>query len=579
MIQADDWAFAVDFGTTTTVAAVDDVYGVRPLTVNGVYSIPSAVMLTERGNWRVGELAISSAHRRMDSFETAPKNLISYGTIWLGGRPIPVVDAITAVFRFVAEEAQKQRGPAAPSRFVVTHPAGWEGNRIGLLLEAAHDATDERWPDPEPLEEPVAAVQSAIYISESTVPTRARIVVMDVGRATVDIAIVDRDGSQHKIVGAPDGIDGVGGAEFDLRLAHLIADQAGNDGLYSKLLASDNRQDRELALDIRQLARHVNEQLCVDTPVSVQVPVPSPNGIVNRIVQVSRAQFEDLVRGGPGRPPGFAEAIRLVAKALQEAPPGPPFAGVCLVGGSSRIPLLARMLYNESGLLPLSQGDPRSAVAEGAALWTRSHPKADGRKFARRRKKSSRAKVAPQEPGSSTATISSESANFTTYSPIDAFNEAITGTDRRRPERETRTADTSHSDALVFLCHSSGDKELVRNLYRRLTADNITCWFDEENLLAGQDWDHEISRAIRRSRFVLACVSNASVSKVGYVQKELRKALDVADEQPEGVAFLIPVRLEECEIPTRLNQWQYVDLFKSDGYDRLVRGLRAGIAQ
>jgi len=128
---------------------------------------------------------------------------------------------------------------------------------------------------------------------------------------------------------------------------------------------------------------------------------------------------------------------------------------------------------------------------------------------------------------------------------------------------------------LVFLCHSSGDKEQVRALYRTLNADGIECWFDEEDLLPGQDWGYEIGRAIKRSKFVLACVSKASITKSGYVQKELKKALDVADEQPEGVAFLIPVRLEECEIPDRLSQWQWVDLFVDGGYQRLLRVLKA----
>jgi TIR domain len=126
----------------------------------------------------------------------------------------------------------------------------------------------------------------------------------------------------------------------------------------------------------------------------------------------------------------------------------------------------------------------------------------------------------------------------------------------------------------VFLCHSSGDKEQVRNLYRRLTSDSVRCWFDEENLVPGQDWDREMQRALRDSRFVLACLSNASITKSGYIQKELRSALDVADEQPEGSIFLIPVRLEECEIPERLRRWQHVDLFKFDGYERILRALR-----
>ena len=129
-------------------------------------------------------------------------------------------------------------------------------------------------------------------------------------------------------------------------------------------------------------------------------------------------------------------------------------------------------------------------------------------------------------------------------------------------------------DILVFLCHSSGDKERVRQLYHRLTADGVRCWFDEEDLLPGQDWESEISKAIRRSRFVLACISKSSISKSGFVQKELRLALDVAGEQPDGSTFLIPVRLEECEIPDGLKRWQAADLFEPETYRRLRRALR-----
>jgi hypothetical protein len=40
--------------------------------------------------------------------------------------------------------------------------------------------------------------------------------------------------------------------------------------------------------------------------------------------------------------------------------------------------------------------------------------------------------------------------------------------------------------------------------------------------------------------------------------------------QPEGIAFLIPVRLEECEVPHGMRRWQSVDLFKEGGYERLT---------
>lgn len=131
----------------------------------------------------------------------------------------------------------------------------------------------------------------------------------------------------------------------------------------------------------------------------------------------------------------------------------------------------------------------------------------------------------------------------------------------------------------VFLCHSSGDKKAVRELYSRLRSDGIDPWLDEENLLPGQDWQFEIQKAVRASDIVLACLSQSAINKTGYIQKELKYALDVADEQPEGTIFLIPVRLEECEIPERLRRWQWVNYFDENGYDRLMLALtvRAGI--
>ena len=128
--------------------------------------------------------------------------------------------------------------------------------------------------------------------------------------------------------------------------------------------------------------------------------------------------------------------------------------------------------------------------------------------------------------------------------------------------------------APVFLCHSSGDKERVRELYRQLVDDGVDCWLDEEDLLPGQDWAREIGRAIRSSDFVLACLSEHSITTRGFLQNELRRALEVADEQPDGSIFLIPLRLEQCEIPDRLRHLQYVDLFVPDGYVRLLKTLR-----
>jgi len=131
---------------------------------------------------------------------------------------------------------------------------------------------------------------------------------------------------------------------------------------------------------------------------------------------------------------------------------------------------------------------------------------------------------------------------------------------------------------LVFVCHASEDKPQVRELCRRLRADGIDAWLDEERLLPGQDWEMEISAAVEQSDAVLVCLSRSSVEKVGYLQKELRRVLDVAEYQPEGRIFVIPVRLEDCAVPARLNRWQYADLFVENGYELLRQSLVEGVA-
>jgi hypothetical protein len=105
---------------------------------------------------------------------------------------------------------------------------------------------------------------------------------------------------------------------------------------------------------------------------------------------------------------------------------------------------------------------------------------------------------------------------------------------------------TSSSRPLsVFLCHSSQDKVFVRDLYQRLQRDGVAPWLDEEDLIPGQDWDREIRRAVRASDLILVCLSKSSVSKAGYLQKEIKFVLDVAAEQPEGSIYLVPARIEE----------------------------------
>lgn len=131
----------------------------------------------------------------------------------------------------------------------------------------------------------------------------------------------------------------------------------------------------------------------------------------------------------------------------------------------------------------------------------------------------------------------------------------------------------------VFLCHSIEDKSVVMQLYYRLIAYGMEIWLDEENLLPGQDRKYEIARAVRESDVVLVCLSRTSVNETGFVQEEIKYALDVTDEKPEGTTLLIPARLEECLIPKRLREKQWVDLFQKQGFERLIKSLQVYVTQ
>lgn len=129
----------------------------------------------------------------------------------------------------------------------------------------------------------------------------------------------------------------------------------------------------------------------------------------------------------------------------------------------------------------------------------------------------------------------------------------------------------------VFLCHSSADKPAVRELYQKLRAEPwIDPWLDEEKLLPGQDWDLEIEKAIEATDIIIVCLSNSSINKRGYVQKEIKIALDYSDLRPEGEVFIIPIRLDDCKPPKRLSKWQYADYFegqREEAYKRLLSSL------
>jgi hypothetical protein len=126
----------------------------------------------------------------------------------------------------------------------------------------------------------------------------------------------------------------------------------------------------------------------------------------------------------------------------------------------------------------------------------------------------------------------------------------------------------------IFLLHARRDEGPVRRLYQRLVQEGADVWLDQEKLFPGQDWAHEILKAIHRSDVVIACISQQFNKEGGYRHEELRIALEKANSLPEGLSFLIPARLEKCELPEPLRRWQCVDLFSPGGYKQLLKVLK-----
>ncbi|ESA35951.1 small gtp-binding protein [Leptolyngbya sp. Heron Island J] len=133
----------------------------------------------------------------------------------------------------------------------------------------------------------------------------------------------------------------------------------------------------------------------------------------------------------------------------------------------------------------------------------------------------------------------------------------------------------------IFLAHASEDQSAVIDLYNRLKAKGFKPWLDKVDLLPGQNWRAEIPKAIRKSDIVIACLSNLSVKKQGYIQREFRMALNEVADSPPGKVYLIPLRLDNCQIPLlrpegygiNLADYVWIDLFEPNGFDRLVKSI------
>jgi len=124
----------------------------------------------------------------------------------------------------------------------------------------------------------------------------------------------------------------------------------------------------------------------------------------------------------------------------------------------------------------------------------------------------------------------------------------------------------------VFLSYARDDEEVANRLYSDLTRRGIKIWFDKYSLKPGQNWKLEIKKIITECKYFLAILSTSSVNRKGYVQKELKIALDVLDLFPDNEIFILPIRVDNCK-PSydKLHDLQWVDLFPDSKYGEGLR--------
>ena len=345
----------VDFGTSNTVAVVRWADGrSRPLLFDGSPLLPSAVYAEPGGAIVVGRDAVHNARLEPARFEPNPKRRIDDGTVLLGDRELPVKDLIAAVLRRVLDEWRRTVGDTVPDA-TVTFPASWGATRRLTVADAAAVAGLGRV---RLVPEPVAAAAYFTQVLGRDVPIGSVVVVHDFGAGTFDASVVARTSSGFEVL-AVDGRDDIGGVDVDDAIvAHIGTicaerDPAAWQRLISPSTVEERRARRLLWDDVRVAKERLSRQPAADLTVP----------LVNVDIHLNREELEGLAK------PLLEQTVRVTQGVMRWAQLAEGrLAGVFLVGGSSRIPLVATLLHRALGEAPVVIEQPELVVAEGSML-------------------------------------------------------------------------------------------------------------------------------------------------------------------------------------------------------------------
>ncbi|SDZ08918.1 Hsp70 protein [Amycolatopsis xylanica] len=346
---------SVDLGTSNTVAVLA-AHGRPPrvVEVDGSANMPSAVFATEDGTLMIGRDAERRARLDPTRFEPNPKRRIDEQTLLLGTDIVPVNEALAAILRRVLDETRRQLGGESPDEVRLTHPAQWGPVRRNVLLSAARLAGmgNNITLVPEPV---AAAAHFASFPGKALAPGQA-LAVYDLGAGTFDVAVVGATQNGFTVL-AEDGLPDLGGLDVDQALmVHVGREVSHKDPQrWQHLLRPESTPDRRTRRALQEDVKAAKEALSRHPQTEVPMPEPFSD------VLVTRAELEALVR------PSMLRSVELLSRTVRSAGLSPDrLAGIYLVGGSSRLPLVGSLIAEKLGVVPGSLDQPETAVALGA---------------------------------------------------------------------------------------------------------------------------------------------------------------------------------------------------------------------
>ena len=142
------------------------------------------------------------------------------------------------------------------------------------------------------------------------------------------------------------------------------------------------------------------------------------------------------------------------------------------------------------------------------------------------------------------------------------------------PKASQHEQSTAQSRAEVFVSYAHEDQSTALLIYDSLKTRGFRPWIDKYDISAGREWSLEIAHALERADFIVICLSSKAYHKRGYIQREIRMALERCMEIPPGEALVFPVRLDECPVPREIAKYQYTDFFSPDGLRYLLDSMQ-----